>query len=150
MTRTQSRPPAGVVVSASVVDEIESVGVSPPVNDEQAVTDYNRWIKAEIDARLDTLYDGIVAMKTEGLPVDAIQPQGAIYLSFRVNLPGRTNEAIRAMLLDEAGMAVVPFQAFDMAEDSGWFRISIGAVGKEEIPPMLERLARVIRKEVDA
>ena len=47
-------------------------------------------------------------------------------------------------------MAVVPFQAFDMAEDSGWFRISIGAVGKDEIPPMLERLARVIRQEVSA
>ena len=91
-----------------------------------------------------------MAMKADGLPVDAIQPQGAIYLSFRVNLPGQTNEAIRAKLLDDAGMAVVPFQAFDMKEDSGWFRISIGAVGKGEIPPMLERLSRVIRKEVSA
>ena len=119
------------------------------LNDEEAVAEYNRWIKTEIDARLDTLYDGIMTMKSDGLPVDAIQPQGAIYLSFRVNLPGQTNEAIRAKLLDEAGMAVVPFQAFDMLEDSGWFRISIGAVGKDEIPPMLERLARVIQQEVN-
>ena len=92
----------------------------------------------------------LAAIERHGLPVDAIQPQGAIYLSFRVNLPGQTNETIRAKLLDNAGMAVVPFQAFDMKEDSGWFRISIGAVGKDEIPPMLERLARVIRDEASA
>ena len=128
----------------------EQLATAALLNDEQAVSEYNRWIKTEIDARLDTLYDGIMAMKADGLPVDAIQPQGAIYLSFRVNLPGQTNEAIRATLLEDAGMAVVPFQAFDMAEDSGWFRISIGAVGKDEIPPMLERLARVIRQEVSA
>ena len=52
----------------------EQLATAALLNDEQAVTDYNRWIKAEIDARLDTLYDGIVAMKTEGMPVDAIQP----------------------------------------------------------------------------
>ena len=41
-------------------------------------------------------------------------------------------------------MAVVPFQAFDLMEVSGWFRISVGAVSKNEIPPMLARLEATI------
>ena len=81
--------------------------------------------------------------------MDAIEPQGAIYLSFRVNLKGRTNESIRAMLLEEAGVAVVPFQAFDLTEDSGWFRISIGTVRLDELSPMLERLEATIQQASD-
>ena len=93
------------------------------------------------------LYAGIMDMKSKGLPVDAIAPQGAIYLSFQVKLDGRTNEETRAILLEQAGMAVVPFQAFNLDEDSGWFRISVGAVGKDEIPPMLSRIETAIRTE---
>lgn len=123
----------------------EQLATAALLNDPNAVSEYNQWIKAEIDARLDTLYSGIMELKAAGLPVDAIEPQGAIYLSFRVNLPGKTNEATRALLLEDAGMAVVPFQAFDLNEDTGWFRISIGAVATEEIAPMLKRLATTIR-----
>ena len=123
----------------------EQLATAALLNDPNAVSEYNQWIKAEIDARLDTLYAGIMELKAAGLPVDAIEPQGAIYLSFRVNLPGKTNEATRALLLEDAGMAVVPFQAFDLNEDTGWFRISIGAVSTEEIAPMLKRLATTIR-----
>lgn len=125
----------------------EQIATAALLNNENVVSTYNQWIKREINARLDALYAGITAMKADGLPLDAIEPQGAIYLSFRVDLPGRTNESIRALLLDEAGMAVVPFQAFDMPEDSGWFRISVGAVGQAEIPPMLARLERLIQRE---
>lgn len=123
----------------------EQIATAALLNDPGAVSEYNRWIKSEIDARLDTMYAGIMEMKADGLPVDAIEPQGAIYLSFRVNLPGKTNETTRALLLEDAGMAVVPFQAFDLNEDTGWFRISIGAVATEEIAPMLKRLATTIR-----
>ena len=54
-------------------------------------------------------------MKDSGLPVDAIAPQGALYLSFYVGLIGsvfQTNEDIRNFLLTEAGVAVVPFPSF--------------------------------------
>ena len=127
----------------------EQIATAALLNNPEAVTQYNRWIKSEINARLDALYAGIMSMKARGLPVDAIEPQGAIYLSFRVDLKGRTNESIRAMLLEEAGVAVVPFQAFDLAEDSGWFRISIGAVSRDELSPMLERLETTIQKASD-
>jgi len=69
-----------------------------------------------------------------------ISPQGAIYLSIRVALPGHTNEATRRLLLDRAGFAVVPFQAFGLAQDSGWFRISVGAVSTAEIAAALPRV----------
>ena len=75
-------------------------------------------------------------MRERGLPVDAIAPQGAIYLSFKVDLIGRgfhSNEEIRKYLLNEAGIAVVPFQAFNLPDESGWFRMSVGAVGLDDI-----------------
>jgi aspartate aminotransferase len=94
-------------------------------------------------ARLNKLYDGLMAMKARGLPVDAVRPQGGIYLSFRVDLIGRgfdTNEAIRKALLEDASVAVVQFQAFDLAADTGWFRMSIGAIGLDAIDEALERI----------
>jgi aspartate aminotransferase len=35
---------------------------------------------------------------------------------------------------------MVPFHAFGTADDNGWFRLSVGAVGLDEIP---EAIARV-------
>jgi len=52
----------------------------------------------------------------------------------------RTNDDIRQYLLEAAGVAVVAFQAFGLAEESGWFRLSVGAVSLAEIAPALERL----------
>ena len=39
----------------------------------------------QVAQRLHRLYDGIISMRKRGLPVDAIAPQGAIYLSFKVD-----------------------------------------------------------------
>ena len=47
-------------------------------------------------------------MRADGYPVEAIAPQGAIYLSVRIAIPGQTNEATRQLLLTRAGLAVVP------------------------------------------
>jgi len=93
-----------------------------------------------LQLRLDLLYDGFEGMRRDGFPVGAIAPQGAIYLSAQVRLPGRTNEEIRKILLDRAGFAVVPFQAFGLKQESGWFRLSAGAVSPEDIEAGLERV----------
>ena len=45
----------------------------------------------ELRLRLDALYDGLMAMRREGLPVDAIAPQGAIYLSAQFDLIGQAS-----------------------------------------------------------
>ncbi|PYQ48054.1 MAG: aminotransferase [Acidobacteria bacterium] len=95
--------------------------------------------------RLDLLHDGFENMRRDGLPVHSFAPQGAIYLSVQFQIPGRTNEEIRKLLLDRAGFAVVPFQAFGLRKDSGWFRLSAGAVSPEEIQEGLRRVREALQ-----
>ena len=95
----------------------------------------------------------IAAMRAEGLPVDAVEPMGAIYLSARFDLVGchtsdghalHTNEDVRRYLLRRAGVAVVPFQAFGATDETGWFRLSVGAISGEEIAKLLPRLREAV------
>lgn len=131
----------------------EQVAVAQLLSANDVITAYHRAMKEGIQARLDALYQGIVALRKEGFSVDAIPPMGAIYLTARFALNGkrsasgvmlRTNEDIRTFLLHDAGLAVVPFQAFGMTDDSGWFRLSVGAVSLNEIDEMLPRLRNTL------
>ena len=73
---------------------------------------------------------------------------GLEHLSVQVRLPGRTNDQTRRYLLDEAGFALVPFQAFGLAGENGWFRLSVGAVSLRDIEEALPRLEAALRKAV--
>jgi aspartate aminotransferase len=128
----------------------EQVATARLLDATAVIEDYHRRMRQEVQRRLDALYDGIRALHAQGHPVEAIAPMGAIYLSARFALHGRrtpagevlrTNEDIRHWLLAAAGLAVVPFQAFGMGEDTGWFRLSVGAVSLDAIAAMLARLA---------
>ncbi len=113
------------------------------LQDPEGLAAWRTTLNDQVAARLNRLYEGISAMAERGLPVSAIAPQGGIYLSFNVDLVGKgfaSNEEIRRFLLEEAGVAVVPFQAFDMPEETGWFRMSVGAVGLDDIDQALARL----------
>lgn len=113
-----------------------------------AIAEFHEQMIRELKLRLDLLHDGLEEMRADGLPMRAIDPQGAIYLSAQFDLIGRngiaTNEQIRRLLLDEAGFAVVPFQAFGLREESGWFRLSVGAVSPREIEAGLARVRRAL------
>jgi aspartate aminotransferase len=109
---------------------------------------HGRFIPA-VQSRLDRLHRGLQALRTEGFAVDSAPPMGAIYLAARIHPFGRrtpaghvlrTNEDVRGYLLDRAGLAGVPFQAFGSADEDGWFRLSVGAVSEEEIEAVLPRL----------
>ena len=123
----------------------EQLAAADLMDDPDALNGWFATLNDQVSTRLNTLYAGVAALRAEGLPVDAIAPQGGIYLSFRVDLVGRgfdSNEAIRRWLLDAAGVAVVPFQAFDMPEDSGFD--GVGAVeGRHR--GALERLGAALR-----
>jgi aspartate aminotransferase len=117
------------------------------MNDEVAA--FRTEITRGLETRLNALHDAIAEMRADGYPVDAIEPMGTIYLSARFALNGchtrsgttlRTNEEIRRYLLQEAGLAGVPFQAFGGTEESGWFRLSVGAVSVAEIERVMPRV----------
>ena len=99
-------------------------------------------------ARLDALHRGFESLREAGYPVQCIEPQGAVFLSLRLNWIGRTldgerldtNEAIRKAILEHAGLALVPFQAFGVEEENGWFRMSVGAVSMEQIEETFPRV----------
>jgi aspartate aminotransferase len=93
-------------------------------------------------ARMNALHDGLQSLAAEGLPVTCLPPAGALYLSARFDLLDRfgTNDAIRKHLLEQAGFAAVPFQAFGLDEENGWFRLSVGAVSETDISAAMPRL----------
>ncbi len=80
-------------------------------------------------------------------------PEGAIYLSVRLDLRGKTtpdgvkietDEQTRKYLLDAAGVALVPFTCFGVRENSGWFRASVGAVSKADVEGIGPRLTKAL------
>ena len=122
----------------------EQAAMAALLDDDAAVSAYLADMRARVAERLGRLARGFAEMRSAGLPVEVIPPQGAIYLSIRFVLPGRSNGQIRKLLLDQAGFAIVPFQAFGLDEDSGWFRISVGAVTLAEIDAALPRVRAVL------
>ena len=148
-------PPAAIARIRDFVGHVgawaprpEQVATATFLRDAPAITAFHAVMERELTARQDALFDGIVALKEAGAPVDAVRPQGGMYLALRLDLADRAvggirvsdNEGIRRLLLERAGLAVVPFQAFGDPEESGWFRLSVGAVSVQEIQQGLKRL----------
>jgi aspartate aminotransferase len=131
----------------------EQIATAALLLDDDAIDGYHTHMISEIESRLNLLFDGIRELGEDGLPASAIPPMGAIYLTAQFDLIGRrtpsgttlkTNEDIRKYLLSSARLAVVPFQAFGSKEETGWFRLSVGAVSIDEIGEMLPRLRKAL------
>ena len=152
-------PPAIVTKCGELLSHVgawaphpEQVGMAELLEDADAIADYREKMDAAVHARLDALHRGFADMRDEGLPVDVLCPDGAIYVSLQLKLKGKkfagnvleTNEAIRALVLKEAGVAVVPFQAFGLMQETGWFRLSVGALSMEEIAEVFPRLRNLL------
>ena len=127
----------------------EQVATAKLLDDAAAMRAFHTRFIHAVQARLDRLHRGLQALRADGFAVDSTPPMGAIYLAARIHPFGRrtaaghelrTNEEVREYLLDRAGLAVVPFQAFGSTEEDGWFRLSVGAVSEEDIEAVLPRL----------
>ena len=133
----------------------EQKAVAKFLSQDDAVQRYLQFIKGELSVRLTRIFEGFQALKSDGFPVDAIAPQAAIYLTVQVNLLGKTTAdgtvldnqaAVTAYLLNEAKLALVPFNAFGAEKESNWYRLSVGCCKKEEIDTMLVTLKEGLQR----
>ncbi len=125
----------------------EQVATASFIRDEAAFHVFRNEMADRLGKRLRVLYDGFERMKARGIPCEAVEPEGTLYLSARfplgVTVRGKTlstNEDLRRLLLDEAGIAVVPFQAFALPHEDGWCRLSVGAVSMDAATQGIARI----------
>jgi len=120
-----------------------------------AIKKYLAHFKHEIEERLKGIYKGFMKLKEQGLCVDAIAPEAAIYLTIKIDLVGKTTadgnklkdqSEVTAYLLNEASLAVVPFYAFGASRNSPWYRLSVGTCKKDEIDEMIDKLGDALKK----
>ncbi len=120
----------------------------------EAIDDYLDHFKSAIEERLQKIYDGLIELKKQGFPVDAIAPQATIYLTIKIDLAGKTTadgnlltdqKDVTSYVLNEAKLAVVPFSAFGANKNSPWYRLSVGTCRLQDIPEMFEKLRNAMQ-----
>ena len=131
----------------------EQMATASYLNQDEAVSKYLEHIKSELDFRLNRFYDGFQKLKSEGFPVNAIEPEAALYLTVQFDLIGKTTpngktlttiQEVTNYLLTDAKLAIVPFYAFGTSKDSNWFRLSVGTSKKEDITTVFELLKQAL------
>ncbi|MHB1843531.1 MAG: pyridoxal phosphate-dependent aminotransferase [Deltaproteobacteria bacterium] len=151
--RLISRIRALLVHMGALAPHAEQVGVARFLMNPEAVQRQGQRLRTGLRSRLDRLFNGLADLQGRGLPVETIRPEGGLYLSARFKLSGlidpgglplATDERIRSFLLGEARSAVVPFRAFGSERDTGWFRLSVGAITEAECSEVVVRLERAI------
>ncbi len=116
----------------------------------EAIDAFLVGFKAGLADRLNRIHDGFVALREEGFQVDVLAPEAAIYLTVKIDLVGkgmiRDQQEVTSFLLNEAGLAVVPFSAFGAPKTSPWYRLSVGTCRLEDIPEMFRKLKEAMKK----
>ncbi|NUQ13103.1 MAG: aminotransferase class I/II-fold pyridoxal phosphate-dependent enzyme [Gemmatimonadaceae bacterium] len=149
-------PPPAIKVMENILTHVgtwapraEQLATATLLGRPDVIAGFRDGLVAGVQQRLMLLYTAIRGFRAAGHPVDATEPMGAIYLAARFDLRGKTtrdgrrlatHDDVRKWLLETAGLAVVPFDAFGSRSDDGWFRLSVGAVSVEDIEAALPRL----------
>jgi aspartate aminotransferase len=128
------------------------VATAEMLADTEAVAEARRTMQLGLERRLRRLHAGMLALQQAGVPVETVAPSGGMYLSVRFGSgsagaagnngagAAEATESVRRHLLQEAGLAVVPFEAFGSHGEAGWFRLSVGSVSERAIEELLGRL----------
>jgi aspartate aminotransferase len=133
----------------------EQVASAKYLSNNNQIENYLFSFKNDINKRLTAFYDGMQSLKNKGFNVDAIPPQAAIYLTVKFNLTKyqtedgavlNTTADVTQYLLDEAGLAIVPFYAFGASKKSPWYRLSVGTAVYEEIDELFSKLEAALSK----
>ena len=111
--------------------------------------------KTKISKSLEVLHEGIQDLKGQNFAVDSIVPMGALYLTIKLDYIGKllpngtevkNSTDLVFYLINEAGIALVPFSAFGNSTETPWFRASVGGLSLNEIVEMLPRLKSALEK----
>ena len=133
----------------------EQVAAAHFIPETAAVDEFLGGMKNKLQHSLEALHTGLLALKTEGYHVDAVAPAGAIYLTIKIDVLGRTapdgtvlatTKELTTYLIAEAKLALVPFSAFGSPATEPWFRASVGAETVESIQAALPRLKTALDK----
>jgi aspartate aminotransferase len=152
-----------------VIDRMKAllthVGAWAPKPEQQAVAEFldntpavNEFVndfKGKIAHSLEVLHAGIQEMKSKNFAVDSIKPMGALYLTIKLDYVGKTTEDGKILkdstdlvfyLIENAGVALVPFSAFGNSREMHWFRASVGACSVEDLQKMFPKLETALSK----
>lgn len=111
--------------------------------------------KDMISERVNKLFNGFSALREVGYPVDAIQAEGAMYLTVKIDLIGKTTpdgqllkdaEDVTMWLIKQAKVGFVPFYCFGASKQSPWFRISVGTLKLDSVPVVIENLRTALNQ----
>ncbi len=131
----------------------EQVATAKYLMMDDAVNAFLHTYKQKIDARLEGFYNGFKRLQEKNYPVECIAPQAAIYLTIRIDLRGAVKkdgttissmQDVAHFLLNNAGIAVVPFYAFGSEHESPWFRLSVGTCSMEDVEGAISSLENAL------
>jgi aspartate aminotransferase len=90
-------PPAIIDKMKSILGHVgawapkaEQVATAHFLPETTAVDEFLAGMKTQLDSSLDGLFNGLKALQSQGYPVDAVAPAGAIYLTIKIDVLGRT------------------------------------------------------------
>ena len=141
----------------------EQIATGVFLEDRRAVERHLTDFRERLAARLGRFHAGFMALKKKGYGVDAIAPQGGIYLSVKIELQGRavaagkgrdqgaekpldSDAAAQDFLLNEAKIGVLPFSWFGAKNCTDWFRLSVGTCRRAQIPDIMASLESALDK----
>ncbi|MEL6588678.1 MAG: aminotransferase class I/II-fold pyridoxal phosphate-dependent enzyme [Bacteroidota bacterium] len=133
----------------------EQMGAARYLTQENQVSSFLEGMRRRLNDRLVSFYDGFQDLKNKGFAVDAIEPQAALYLTVKLDLIGAqrpdgqtlsNSKEVYAYLLNEANVALVPFYAFGLTEQSPWYRLSVGTARMSDIPVIFEKLEAALKR----
>lgn len=120
-----------------------------PQNINDFVGDFKKGLKNSLDA----LHNGLQFLKNKGMMVDSIEPMGALYLTIKLDYIGKTKpDGIKIntssdlvfYLINDGGIALVPFSSFGDTKTQPWFRASVGGLSLAEIENCIPKLEQAL------
>ncbi|HRP91160.1 MAG TPA: pyridoxal phosphate-dependent aminotransferase [Edaphocola sp.] len=132
----------------------EQVATSVFLDNEAAVNDALKVQKDKIEERLWKIYEKIENLNKKGLPIAAIPPMAAIYMTIKIDLKGKSyqektfnqQEEVTQFLIDEVGLALVPFHCFGADPESPWYRVSVGTSKLEDLDIIFNKLEDIFNQ----